>query len=132
MGRLAGHLTLLGGIILLFNLFGLASETSLVSFLLHPENYTNSAIYLKLLTIIGVFTVVAGVSYFVGGSDKMDFIAFAPMILLFLGFLNELLAIFNAVAVGGVGARIFGALVLSPLFIILIMSVMEWWRGTST
>jgi hypothetical protein len=131
MGRLTGFIVLLSGIILLFNLFGLTSDSSLVNFLLHPETYTGNSIYVAVITMIGLFIVTGAVSLFVSGSFKIDFISLAPMILLFLAFLNELLAIFNALAVGGTGARIFAVLLISPMFIMYIMIVVEWWRGVN-
>ncbi|HPE15046.1 MAG TPA: hypothetical protein PLT65_04350 [Bacilli bacterium] len=129
MGRLTGFIVLLSGLVLIFNLFGLTSSSSLVNFLLHPETYTSNEIYLAVTVMIGLFLVTGAVSLFVSGSYKIDFISLAPMILLFLAFLNELLAIFNALAVGGAGARIFAVLIMSPMFIMYIMIVIEWWRG---
>lgn len=131
MGRLTGFIVLLSGIILLFNLFGLVGNTSLVSFLLNPENYASSELYLKLVLMIGLFGAAGAVSLFISGSYKIDFIALAPMILLFLAMLNELLAIFTAIASSGVGGRILAVLIISPLFIMYMMMVVEWWRGVN-
>jgi len=132
MARLSTIIVILSGVILLFNLFGLSTETSLVHLLLYPETYTSSALYTELLKILAIFVGVGVVSYFVSGSLRIDFIAFTPMVYVFLGFFVELLSIFNAVAVGGLGSRIFAALIISPLFILLLLAIMDWWRGVST
>jgi len=131
MARLTTIFIVLGSVILLFNLFGLSTETSLVHFLLYPESYASSDLYRELVRVIGIFVIAGGVSFFVSGSFKIDFLALAPMMYVFLTFFNELLSISNVLISGGTGGRIFGAFVVSPLYILLILGIIEWWRGVS-
>jgi hypothetical protein len=126
MGKLIGYLSMLSGIILLFYLFGLSGETSLVAFLLDPTGYASTSIYITLLGIIGVFIALGAVSYFVSSSFKIDFLALSPMILIFLGYLAELLSIWVAIAQA---SGIVAALLISPIFLPFILAIIEWWRG---
>jgi hypothetical protein len=105
----------------------------MVNFLLHPENFASNKLYLGIIGITVILGTVGAVSLFTGSSFKIDFVVLSTVgvITFLLAFLNELLAIFNALAVGGTGARIFAVLLMSPMFIMYMMIVIEWWRGVN-
>ena len=129
MSKLAGYVVLLSILTLLCALFGLTGETSLVRFLLNPTDYNNTAPFIALGVMLAVFAIATAVSFFVSGSDKLDFVLLANggMITFFVGLANELLNIFSALAQGSV---IMAAILISPLFYVYVMAIIEWWRGT--
>lgn len=129
MSRFAGYIVILCGLVLIFNMFGLSTgSTAIVNTLFNPENYSGSALYTTLIVIIGLFTAASAISLFVSGSFKIDFIAIAPIVLLLLGLLAELLSIFSTIAKG---SRAGALLIFSPLMILWIITTIEWWRGVN-
>jgi hypothetical protein len=136
MSKLAGYITFISIIILLCTLFGLTSGSSLVAFLMNPQNYAGSDLYRMIGLMVIIFTAALAASLFISGSFKIDFVVLANvgMISMFLALANELLSIFNALS-GGTLVVSFRLLVsvfiISPLFYMYAMSVIEWWRGVS-
>jgi hypothetical protein len=130
MSKLSGQIVLLSGLILLFTLFGLTNESSsLVAFLLNPTDYTNSQLFIQLSWMVAIITGAGVVSYFVSSGNRMDFAAVAGMVGVFMLYIKEILSIFSALASNGTGGTIIGAIVISPMIILYIVAVVEWWRG---
>ena len=130
MAKLITFMFLMIGVVLLFHFGGLIEDTpnsTLIQLALNPEGITSSNVY---LLVIGLLTTVGSIAVIViGAVTKTDFIIFAGIIppLLTLGW--DFLIIFNVFA----AINIFVALlIMSPIFIVYIITVLEWWRGIST
>lgn len=131
MSKLGGMLLSLTGLILLFNMFGLSTgDTGLIHLVSNPENYQNWNLYTMAGAMVLLLGGIGAVSLFTGSSFKIDFVALGTVgvITLFLSYLGEILSIFTTIAQG---SRAFALLVFSPLFILWIVSVIEWWRGVN-
>lgn len=130
MAKLMTFLFLMIGIVLLFHFGGLIENTpnsTLIQIALNPESISSSNIY---LTIIGLLTTVGAIAIIViGAVTKTDFIIFASLILPLLSLGWDFLVIFNVFA----AINLFIALlIMSPIFIVYVLTVLEWWRGIST
>jgi len=144
MGDFKKYLIIIMGVNFLFYLFGLLNGTAtsfLFNLMLNPtliQEYipsipTNPS---EILTA-GAWTLGIGAALFLtqraattlGTTFRADFILFAGIVGVFLSFGYDMITVYQVLAEQN---RIIATLIMSPLFLIYIVSVLEWWRGTST
>jgi hypothetical protein len=128
MGKITTYMAVLSVVIIGFHFGGLISETPiswLMDAILNPENLDSNAFF---TTIQGILAIFAGGGIIVGTliSQKVEqgaTVAFTSLLFL-IGW--DLIAIFNIVAQT---SRMLATFLVSPLLLVYILSVIEWWRG---
>lgn len=131
MAKFTNFLLLMSGLILLFYFMGLIDQTpnsTLLNMLLEPEGLQNSSLSLKALLAIEAIlasAIVIGFAY-AGNIELGVMVSFS--IALF-NILWDFISVFNVIASFNI---VLAILVLSPLLLLFIVTMLEWWRGLET
>ena len=130
MGRLVTYIGILSVTLLIFHFAGLIQNTpsqSLLNLLLHPQDFNASTFFTSLS---GILTLFAGGTAIIVGSlfsqkiiqgAKLGFTSFLLIVVAI-----DLIAVFNIVRQTNI---MLATIALSPLFVIFIITVLEWWEG---
>lgn len=128
MGKLTLYLLMLSGIMLLFYFGGLLQDTPnslILDLILKPENYGDSIFANKLLAIFTGLTALASVAIGIAlRSPELGLLAAFSVYLFNLAW--DFISVFNIVRDAN---PVFALLIFSPLFLIYMLTVVEWWRG---
>lgn len=131
MSKLLNYVAILGTILLGAHLMGLIADTgttTLLQWLTNPEILRSSSVFSSLtnvLTLLGVGATAVTIGLIV--SQRYDLAALVGIasLLFLVGW--DILAIYQ-------GLRDinpdFALLLCSPLLLIYLLTVIEWWRGT--
>jgi len=129
MARITTYIIVMTGIMLLFYFTGLLSNTissTLLDIALNPEQIQNiqflglTGTQLTLAALIGG-SIVLGLAYF-----NAALVIVAPIAIYLLSLGWDFLSVFNVVAETN---RFLAIILFAPLFIIWIITIIEWWRG---
>lgn len=126
--KLTTYLLILSVVLLLFHFAGLIANTPisfLLNLLVNPQNVQASTFYTVIYAAIAGFAIT-GIVIGTFSRARTDLIAKAPIAILLVAFAWDLVAVFGVVR--QVNAAL-AALVLSPLIIVFILAVVEWWGG---
>jgi len=132
MGKLTTYIAILSTVIIGFHFAGLIGDTPiswLMDLLLNPEEVSSHAWY---TTAFGVFALFSGVAIIVIGTlvpDRLEKAATIGLASLIGILIFDLVSIFNVLALSSLPLAIF---VMSPLIVIFVLTVVEWWRGLTT
>lgn len=133
MAKFTNYIFIISGSLLLFYIFGMLPPESLTSqlfsLILNPTNITNSDFTNITITgglsILTALTLGAG-NYFRITNFKADFIVFASVIPILYSYGRDLLLIYNIIANS---SQAIAILIFSPLLLVYVLTVIEWWRG---
>lgn len=131
MGKLTTYLMVMTGIMILFYFGGLTDgTTSLMGILLNPTTLKTSGIIVAVGAAI--ITAAAAAQIKIAGTS----LASAPEILvmstaftLLLALVWDFIVVFNKVLATN---PVIAILLFSPLFLVLGITMIEWWRGVTT
>ena len=123
MGRMATYVLIISAFMIVFYIGGLIPENSMINILLNPETLRTN-LYLQVLTTMGSIGIgTAIVTSLAGKNELAALIAFTT---LFGSIILEFFSIYTAIASYN---KILAFIVISPLCLLLILTVLEWWRG---
>ncbi len=130
MGKLAIYLLVMSGLMLLFYFGGLISSTpnsALLNLLLDPESMQTLPLALKVIMVLQGIGVAAG-AIFIGyvTHGKVDLIVLAPFTVYLFNLGWDFLVVYQNVAAVN---KVMGILLFSPLFLLYMFTILEWWRG---
>ena len=129
MAKLTTYMAILSMVILGFHMAGLMGDTPiswLMDLLLNPENLSEHTFF---ATALGILTLFSGIAIVVIGTtiperlEQAATITFATLLLI-IGW--DMIAIFNVLRQTSYPLALF---IVSPVLVIYILSVIEWWRG---
>ena len=129
MSKLFTYVGIMAGVVLLFHVAGLIEAITptsmLLTLLLEPENFSTGPFY--NLIILGAMAAV-GLTGIIVGIISRDFRFSAKTIMLtpLIAIGTDFVAVFNVIAVFN---RYFALLILSPVIIMYIIVVAEWWTS---
>jgi len=129
MGKIIWYVGILSVTLLLFHFGGLIEDTPLsylINLLIDPANAETSTFYSKLA---GVLTAFAGGAAIIIGIFAPSKVEQATTIALtsFLFTIGwDMVAIFNVIKQASIP---LATLIISPLLVIYLLTVIEWWRG---
>lgn len=130
MSKLTNYIFLMTGILLLMHFTGLVEGTpnsALFNLVMNPENIPNSGLYNTILAIVGVVMALSVIT--LGFVQKTDFILIATMITILFSFGWDFLVVFQKL--NSIN-HVLALLIFSPLMIVYVITVVEWWRGVDT
>lgn len=130
--KFTNYFMFMAGLTLLFYFFGLVdggATDTFINLLLNIQNLSTSVL---IAIFIGGSGLAAGVLKVAAGSAflgfRADLVVFAVAVVPLLGFGYDFLVVFSTIAaINGV----FAILVLSPLILLYVFTVLEWWRGVT-
>lgn len=129
-GKFGTLMLTMGGSLVVFHLLGLLPSgftSYFLSLFLNPENLQTSDLVIRISAIIsGVVLVFASLRLL---GFESDMAMLGSMILILMGFAWDFLIIFQTVASFSLP---FAILVVSPLCLMYVIAVVEWWRGVTT
>lgn len=130
MGKLTTYMLVMSGIILLMYFFGLLENTAtsgLLNLLLNPSEFANSNLYVQIILIVEVAVVVGATVFSI--TQRTDFPLIALLVVPLLNFGWDFMAVYAIMASIN---PIIATVIFSPLFIVYVLTVVEWWRGVDT
>lgn len=133
MGRMATLIMVLSGILLLFYFGGLLGEevaenNLLLALLLSPEDITISNFIADNLVEVLLTLGIAGIAVGLVLAGNLDLAVLAGVSLSLLTLLMSFVDVFNVVFSTN---PIMSLLFLSPLIVLMVVTTLEWWRGTA-
>jgi hypothetical protein len=134
MGKFTNYILLLSGFFIIFYIFGLndGATGSLIGLLLNIgslKSYINSGQgWGAIGLIIGGLTTY-GVVAIITRQFFSESLALATLLPFLLGFAYDFVVIYKSVAQI---SSIIALLVLSPMIVVYVFTVIEWWRGVTT
>lgn len=131
MSKVATYLSILGSIIIGFHLAGLIVDTgtwTILQLLKDPQEIFNENYYLVIITALTLFAgAVITVGFLVNQKLDQAVLTSFTILLIFVGW--DLLGIYNAISTN-VNHEL-ALLIFSPMIMVYILTVLEWWRGQS-
>lgn len=130
-GKFTNLMLVLSGFLIVFYFLGLndsGASSGLLNLLLHPENIKSNEKIVLIGTLIGSI-IAAGAAALLTRSYSPEIIILASLVPMLLEFGYELIAIFNVVAHI---SSVLAVIVFSPILLLWVFTVLEWWRGVST
>lgn len=131
MAKMTNFLMIMTGIVILFYFFGYIENTfssEILNIVFNPESIEVSRL---ILTITGFVTAAIGISIAAIklGQIQTDFIVFAPMVAVFLSFLWDFISIITVISSFN---PYIAVILFSPLIVVYLITILEWWRGVTT
>lgn len=130
MSKMTTLLSIMGGLTLLFYLFGIIQDTpnsTLLDLLLNPENVQRTD-WIQLI-ILGIASLaISAVSTFVSRSINSDFWLMVPYVTVLFTFGWDAIAIYQALAAVN---KVVALMIFGPYMVLFINAVVEWWRGVA-
>ena len=131
MGKFGTYIVVMTGLTILFYFAGLLENTassSLLKLLLDPAGFQ-----LNVITIaaIAIFTGVAASAIVVGffSAANLELVGMGTFTIFFASLMWDFLAV---VARVNSANPVFGVIFMSPLMVIYVLALVEWWRGITT
>jgi len=135
MGKLTTIMAILCGVVLISYFGGILNSSPTLYIMLHLNTILTSTLFLVIAGVIASIVVLGfGTGILTRDSRVLELISYSAITTYLLGeFLWDIINIYTLVIYPlGTGARIFGMIILGPLTIIFIMTVLDWYRGTTT
>ena len=141
MGKMTTYILIMVGLILLFSTFGLIQNTftsEILQYAFNPEAGSQATLWQFIVNtsadsfnfgLGAIAAAIAAVTTAAGIFFKNDFLVLAPVVAVFVNFGLEFVALYSYFySILGVVAL----LIMSPILIVYIFTILEWWRGVST
>lgn len=131
MGKLTKYLMIMSGTMILFYFMGLIDKTPntiMLNFILDPASFQDSDLYLK---IIAALELVAAASIIVGSlfAQRTELIITSTFTIFMFNLLWDFMSVFAVMANANI---VIALLLFSPIMVVYITTIMEWFRGIST
>lgn len=130
MGKMTKFIVVMSGLVLLFYFTGLMDETAggeLLSILLNPNTLSESSFAAKILLGLSGVLAVGGVIVVGYLTKDLQTAVMAPVSI----YLFNLLFCFSSVAAKIIAVSpVFGILTFSPILLLFIITILDYWRGT--
>ena len=129
MGKITTYLAIMSFVVLGFHYAGIVQNTPVGWFLTAIKNlagFSNNSFYTTLTAVLATFggaTIIIGA--FAGSKIEQGATIAFTTLLLTLAW--ELIAIWNVLQ-DSMG-EMFSTLLISPIVVIYVLTVLEWWRG---
>jgi len=130
MGKMATMLTIMGGLMVLFYVTGITSNSgnnAFLSYLLNPSSIfaAGSSLSIKFVTAAMALTTIGG---FILGLLYMNpqLIVMGGLISVFIGFAWDFMIVVNAIINVD---PVVGMLIFSPFLLLFGITTIEFWRG---
>lgn len=130
MAKFSTYMFMISGFLLVFYFLGLnegGALSGLLNLLLNPSQLKSSELVLLLGSVFTSLTI--GVSAIITRAYNPDLVILASLTPLLLEFGYELFLVFNIVKEV---STVFAVLVFSPMLLVYVFTVIEWWRGVTT
>lgn len=132
MGKLTTYITILSVVIIGFHLAGLIGDTPsswLVDLVTNPQDAYNHSLFTTIFGILALFGGVGGIIIGTFAPQRLEQAATIIATTMFFVVGWDLISIYNILRntpeIGGV----LSLFVISPMIILYILTVIEWWRG---
>jgi len=131
MAKFANYIIIMSGFVLLFYTMGLIDNTpnsTLLNLLLDPENFQTSALSIKaLLAIQAILATAIVVGFAMAGNIELG-----VMVSFSIALFNMLWDFMSVIGVLSANIGPLALLVFSPLLLLFLVTMLEWWRGVTT
>ncbi len=128
MGKLTTYMIVISGLLLLFHLGGLIDKTpnaELLTAILNPENIKEGNLGLKAIIAIEAIGLVGAVILGLRGGN-VELAASSLFAVFLLNFGWDLVRVFSVLRDAN---EVMALLILSPIMILYVITIVEWWRG---
>ena len=128
MGKLTTYMVTISGLILLFHLGGLIEDTPnsvLLTVLLSPQNILSSSLGTLAVVAIEFIGLVGAVILGIRGGN-VELAASSGFAVFLLNFGWDITIIFGVLRNAN---EVMALLILSPIMILYVITILEWWRG---
>ena len=131
MGKFGTYVVIMSGLMLLFYFTGITDQTGTTTFLnllLDPEAFQETPIAIKAIAVLtGILASAIVVGFAIAGNVELGvMVAFTTFL---FNSLWDFIEVFNKVAVVN---PVIAILIFSPLLLLFIVTMIEWWRGITT
>lgn len=131
MGKFANYVVLMSGLTLLFYFMGLIENTAnsfLLDLLLNPSNLQNTTLAFKVeIALEAILATAIVVGFAIGGNIELGvMVGFTTFL---FNLLWDIMAVYAAISSFN---PVFAVLIFSPLLLLWLVTVLEWWRGVTT
>ncbi len=131
MGKFGTYVVVMSGLMLLFYFTGITEQTgttTLLNLLLNPEGFQETPIAIKAIAVLtGILASAIVVGFAIAGNVELGvMVAFTTFL---FNSLWDFIAVFNKVAAVN---PVIAILIFSPLLLLFIVTMIEWWRGITT
>jgi len=132
MGKLATYITILSVMIIGFHLAGLVGDTPsswLVDLVTNPQDAYSHSFY---TTIFGILALFGGAGAIIIGTfapQRLEQAATIVATSMFFIIGWDLISIYNILGSSTELGAILSLFIVSPMIVLFILSVIEWWRG---
>ena len=134
MGNMITYLTIVTGILLLFHYTGIieSGEGSVIlDIITNPENIRNIPTSGVIeLSIAGILSAGIAIAVFYGAS--LELLAMSTIALFFWNLLTDMLVIYNKIVAVNANYIPIATILVAVPFLILLIVIVDWWRGRST
>jgi len=129
MSRMTTFVIMMVGITLLFHFMGLIENTpnnTLLNLALDPEGVNNDPFFTKVLLAVEGIAIVGAI--ILGAIRNFELVTMGPFVVILINLLLDFISVFSVVY-ASIG--VLAILIFSPLFIVYLLTAMDWWRGIS-
>ena len=129
MGKLTTYILVMSGLLLLFYFTGLLPESTatstILTMLLNPEGFSQSSLGLSYNTLLA--GIVAG-GIVIGALmlANIELGIMAAFVISLTAFFWDFSAVFRSVYAEN---PVIAILLFSPIFFLMVITLIEWWRG---
>ncbi len=129
MGKLTTYLLVMSGLMLIFHFSGLIDtgttpNSQLLDFLLNPQDYQTSTIWLKITGVLAVIT--AGAVLLSLFTSRPELAAISPLAAFLIFFFMDVMAIFAKLRETN---QIMAIILFAPMMFLMLFTIVDWWRG---
>ena len=125
MGRFTTFFMVIMGLEVLFYFAGLIPESPLLTILLNPQNILTAGIGVKAFSVLAGVGLVAGVV--IGFVTKnFELTVMIPFAVFMVGIAFDFLEVFNSFKAE---APVIAVLIFAPFLVMLVIIILDWWRG---
>lgn len=131
MAKFTNYMIMMSGFMLVFyflDLFkGVSFTGSFLHLLLNPQDISSTELVITAGSIAAAVALAIGANRLL--SLETDMVVLSSLLPILFGFGWDFLAVFQIVSSQ---SEMFAVLLFSPIFIVYVLTVIEWWRGVST
>lgn len=133
MARLVFFIATLSSIIIVLSLLGVIQGSTmgvLFTLISDPSKFFSSDFFTESWTTVATLIVGAGVAIGLLVSGKADMAVKAPLAAILLPIGHDIIALYTTLVSYGTVSYWLGLLFVSPLAVLFVLAVVDWWGGT--
>ncbi len=130
MGKLTKYIIIMSGLVLLFYFSGLLDQTAhstLLNLLLDPVGLQNTSWVVKAIAAIEGIAVV-GVIVGVAIAGRLELAVLAGFVAFAFNLFWDFVEVFSVIASANL---VIAILFFSPILLLYVVTILEWWRGVN-